>query len=103
MENRKRGYFTLAPLFLDMVHRQSIQALRIIQGDSVESLLPEKQLALWIWANERGDTFSRKDAAAALGFPERTVEYSIHKLVDLKRLERLGQGKATYYKVLKES
>lgn len=89
--------------FLDVFHRQSTKALRIIQGDSVESLLSEKQLALWIWANERGNTFSRKDAVAALGFPERTVEYSIHKLVDLKRLERLGQGKATYYKVLKEN
>jgi hypothetical protein len=64
-------------------------------------LLSEKQLTLWNWANERALEFSRKDAIEALGFPGRTVESIIKKLVDLKRLSRLGQGKATRYKLIK--
>nr|WP_253307635.1 hypothetical protein [Rickettsia endosymbiont of Ceutorhynchus assimilis] len=58
-----------------------------------------KQLALWNWINEGVEEFSRKDAVNALGFPERTVESIIKKLVNLKRLNRLGQGKATRYKL----
>jgi Fic family protein len=50
-------------------------------------------------ANERGNEFSRKDAVGELGFPERTVESIIKKLYELKRLERLGQGKATRYRL----
>lgn len=87
--------------FLNVVKQQSLEALKIIEGDKIEYLLSEKQLALWNWANERGLEFSRKDAIQALNFPPRTIEFIIKKLVNLKRLEPLGQGKATRYKVKK--
>jgi Fic family protein len=86
--------------FLQTLKTQSSQALNLIEEDNIEYLLSEKQLALWHWANKRGTTFSRKDAVDALRFPERTVESIIKKLVDLKRLNRLGQGKATRYMVV---
>lgn len=38
----------------------------------------------------------------ALGFPARTVEGIIKKLRDMKKLERLGQGRATRYRVVKD-
>jgi len=85
--------------FLNVIKSQSTQALKIIEGDNIEYLLSEKQLALWNWVIERGSDFSRKDAVEALGFPERTIESIIKKLVDLKRLDRLAQGKATRYKL----
>lgn len=85
--------------FLNVIKTQSFQALKIIEGDNIEYLLSEKQLTLWNWANARAANFSRKDAVQALGFPERTVESIIKKLLDLKRLDRLGQGKATHYRV----
>lgn len=86
--------------FLNVIKTQSNQALKIIAGDDIEYLLSEKQLALWHWALTKSDTFSRKDAVAALGFPARTVEAIIKKLIGLKRLQRLGQGAATRYKML---
>jgi hypothetical protein len=49
---------------------------------------------------QRSADFSRKDAVTALGFPERTIESIIKKLVMLKRLHRLGQGKATRYRLI---
>lgn len=85
--------------FLKIVQSQSRQALKIIQGESVEHLLSEKQLILWKWASERGSEFSRKEAVEALNFPVRTVESIIKKLVDLKQLEPLGEGRATRYRV----
>lgn len=87
--------------FLNVINTQSKQALKVIEGDHIEYLLSEKQLALWYWVSNSADMeFSRKDAVEALGFPERTVESIIKKLVDLKRLQRQGQGKATRYKVV---
>lgn len=85
--------------FLNVIKTQSSQALRIIEGDNIEYLLSEKQLALWRWANNEAKEFSRKDAVAALHFPERTVESIIKKLLNLKRLERIGQGQASRYRV----
>lgn len=88
--------------FLTVVKEQAIQAITIIEDKDVEHLLSPKQLALWQWAliNERVE-FSRKDAIAALGFADRTIEASIKKLVAMKRLQRLGEGKATRYRVIK--
>jgi Fic family protein len=86
--------------FLNAIKAQSAQSLRIIEGDNIEYLLSEKQLALWQWANNLDGEFSRKTAVQALGFPERTVESIIKKLLNLNRLERLGQGNATRYKLI---
>ncbi|GAA5252813.1 hypothetical protein [Candidatus Rickettsia kedanie] len=56
---------------------------------------------MWHWINTKEiNEFSCKDAVNALGFSERAVESIIKKLSNLKRLERLGQGKATHYKLI---
>lgn len=86
--------------FLSVIKAQSQEALKMIQGDQIENQLSEKQLALWQWIHENPDSiFARKDAVLALGFPLRTVEAIIKKLFDLKRLEKLGEGKATRYRL----
>lgn len=86
--------------FLKIVQAQAQQALDILEGDNTEYLLSEKQLALWQWANSLGNKdFSRKEAIDALGFPPRTVEASIKKLLDMKKLEKLGEGRATRYRL----
>lgn len=89
--------------FLSVVKRQSVQALKIIQGDNIEDILSEKQLTLWRWALIKKGTFSRKDAVTELGFPERTVESIIKKLVDLKRLKKAGQGRGSHYSVVEKT
>jgi len=87
--------------FLSIVKEQSVQALSIIGGDNIEYLLSEKQLKLWQWVNNKCSEFSRKQAVEALEFPQRTVESIIKKLLDLKRLERHGQGRAIRYRLIK--
>lgn len=44
------------------------------EGDKIEYLLSEKQLALWKWSSNLQNTFSRKEAVETMGFPERTVD-----------------------------
>ena len=83
----------------DIFHQQAIEAQTLLESDQFEYLLSEKQMQFWQWAKQQGE-FSRKKAVEALGFPNRTVESIIKKLFDMKKLERLGQGRATRYRVV---
>lgn len=88
--------------FLSIVKAQADEAVALIDEDNIENLLSEKQLALWNWVQSRNEpTFSRKDAIQALNFPPRTIEAIIKKLVELKRIERIGEGRATRYKLVR--
>lgn len=100
-KTRKEDLSEWLLFFLRIVQAQARQALKILEGDHFEYLLSEKQLELWRWAAGLPEReFSRKSAMAALGYPARTAESIIKKLLDLKKLERLGEGRATRYKVL---
>ena len=50
----------------------------------------------------RKKEFSRKNAIEATGFPPRTAEAIIEKLFDLKKLDRIGEGRGIRYRVLKK-
>ena len=87
--------------FLEIVQNQATSALALLDGERIEHLLSEKQLALWQWAQSRTKAeFSRKDAVDALGFPPRTIEASIKKLLDVKRVQRIGAGRSTRYRLV---
>lgn len=47
-------------------------------------------------------TYFHKDGVEALRFPRGTVEAFIEALLDLKRLERLGVGRITRYRIFKQ-
>ncbi len=83
----------------EIFHAQAIKAQIILEQDQFEYLLSEKQAQFWTWAKTQKE-FSRKDTIEALGFPSRTVEDIIRKFVDLKKLKRLGEGRATRYRIL---
>lgn len=86
--------------FLRVVEEQSYMALSLMEDDNIEHLLSLKQLELWRWIHDSNvDEFSRKTASETLGFPERTVEAIIKKFLDMKRLEKLGQGRSTRYRL----
>ena len=85
--------------FFDIFHQQALQAQTLLESDQFEYRLSEKQLQFWQWAKQQ-EVFSRKSAIDALGFAPRTVEDMTRKLLDMGKLERLGQGRATRYRVL---
>ena len=84
--------------FLEIVYEQARGAIRILADDGSENLLSEKQWEVWNWARATGD-FSRKTAVESLRMPPRTVESAIKKLLDLKKIERFGEGRATRYRL----
>lgn len=83
----------------DIFHKQAIEVQALLESGQFEYLLSEKQLQFWQWTQQQGE-FSRKTAIDALGFAPRTVEDMTKKLLDMRKLERLGQGRATRYRVI---
>ena len=89
----------LAYLF-EIFLQQARAAQHILESDQFEYLLSEKQLAFWRWAQSLGSKeFNRGDAIKALGFPPRTIEQIMKKFLDMKKLQQLGQGRATRYRL----
>ncbi len=94
----------IAPWFLylfEIFLKQAKAAQSILEGDQFEYLLSQKQLDFWQWAQTFGrKEFNRGDAIKALGFPPRTVEQIMKKFFEMKKLEQLGRGRATRYRVI---
>lgn len=85
---------------LSVFRDQASAAIELLEGDQIDHLLSAKQLQVWEWVQQHdGATFSRKDVIEVLDMPARTVEASIRRLVEMNRLERLGQGRATRYQI----
>jgi Fic family protein len=100
----KGEYENLSPwlLFLfDIFLKQAGAAQHILESDQFEYLLSKKQLAFWKWAQSYGSKeFNRGDAINALGVAPRTIEQIMKKFLDMKKLQQLGQGRATRYRAM---
>lgn len=86
--------------FLGIMQQQSDKALALLTQESVEEFLSVKQLQVWEFVLSQ-KTFSRSDAIKATKLHARTVEYAIKKLVNMKKLERIGEGRTTRYTIKK--
>ncbi|MFA5996056.1 MAG: Fic family protein [Patescibacteria group bacterium] len=87
-----------ATYFLEILKQQSQKALTLLTQEAVEEFLSEKQTMIWQFALQQ-TTFSRGQVIAATKLNARTVEHTIKKLVEMNKLERIGEGRATRYKV----
>jgi len=85
--------------FLNVLTTQSQQALRLLSEEPTEIFLSEFQRQVWIFANAH-ETFSRKEIIEATGLNPRTVDHSLRKLVDMNKIERFGEGRATQYQMV---
>ncbi len=81
-----------------ILQQQSQKALKLLTQETVEEFLSEKQNIIWQFAQTQ-DSFSRSDVARATKLNVRTIEHTIKKLVEMNKLERMGEGRATRYRV----
>ncbi|MDR1333391.1 MAG: Fic family protein [Holosporales bacterium] len=85
--------------FLEVVKIQSQKVIEVMTQDNFERLLSEKQLVVWNYILRlHGAEFSRKDVISGTGITAITVESIIKKFLNMNKLTRLGQGRATRYK-----
>ncbi len=83
--------------FFKIILEQSKQAVELLSKESIEKLLSPKQLAVWQFF-QTTDEASPGGIASAVGIARPTVNQALSKLLKLKKVERLGEGRSTRYR-----
>ncbi len=96
----KKGSGDIAPwleFFLDIILAQSKEAARLMSGENIEDILSNKQIAVWQYL-QKVDEATNQQIADATKVAYATVRQAISKLVDLKKIERIGMGRSSRYR-----
>ncbi|MFA5358395.1 MAG: Fic family protein [Patescibacteria group bacterium] len=83
--------------FLNILLTQAKQAIDLLSAENIKKLLSPKQLAVWRCL-ESGEEITPGEIAKATKVARPTVSQALDKLLQLKKIERLGQGRTTRYK-----
>jgi len=84
--------------FFSLFLEQSQMAIELLSKENIEKILSPKQLLVWNYVQENSGT-SVSDIADGTSVARATVRQAVEVLLKLKKIERLGQGRATRYKV----
>lgn len=83
--------------FLTIFLKQSEMAIDLLSKENIERLLTEKQFAVWNYIQKVDRTTPREiSKKTKVVYP--TVRQAINKLMRLKKIERIGQGRSTNYR-----
>jgi Fic family protein len=83
--------------FFKVLLTQSQMAINLLSKENIEKLLSPKQLLVWGYFQQAGEA-SPAQIANATKIARPTINQSLDKLLRLKKIERLGQGRATRYR-----
>lgn len=98
----KKDHETIIPwldFFLTIFLKQSEMAINLLSKENIERLLTQKQLAVWGYLQKVASATPRETSKETkVAYP--TVRQAIDKLLRLKKIERIGQGRSTSYRKL---
>ena len=92
---------TIAPwieYFLPVLRTQAEQAIKLLSGESVDNLLSPNQLIVWEYIKSADGDTSVQKITDATKVARPTVRQAIERLLDLKKIQRVGLGRATRYR-----
>lgn len=85
--------------FLSILLSQSQMAINLITKENIESLLSPKQLAVWQYLQEVGIA-SPREITKNVQIARITVNQVLNKLLNMKKIERVGEGSSIRYRKL---
>lgn len=85
--------------FFTMLIRQSEMAIELLSKEKVEKFLTQKQLAVWEYLHNVPSA-RPGEIAEQTHVAKPTVRQALDKLMRLKKIERVGQGRSTNYRKL---
>ena len=85
--------------FLTIFLKQSEMAIDLLSKENIERLLTQKQLAVWNYL-QKVDSSTPREISEQTKVAYPTVRQAINKLLRLKKIERIGQGRSTSYRKL---
>ncbi|MBM4388027.1 MAG: Fic family protein [Deltaproteobacteria bacterium] len=88
--------------FLSVLYQQSKMAIELLSRENIEKILSLKQLAVWNYLQTVAEATPNEIAANAM-VARPTVSQALDRLLRLKKIERLGLGRATRYRIVQPS
>jgi Fic family protein len=85
--------------FLDVTHHQSKMALDLFSEENIEKLLSPRQLEVWLYMQDAIEVTPR-ELSDKLKIPRPTINQVLAKLLNLGKIERLGLGRGTRYRLI---
>lgn len=85
--------------FLNIILEQSKEAVNLLNADMVEKTLSEKQLAVLEYL-EKNKEATPSEISDKTQVARPTVNQALEKLLNLKKVERIGMGRSTRYRIL---
>ena len=86
--------------FLDIVLQQSKSAIDLLSKENIETILSERQLSVWQFI-QTVEECTPIEISKKLKIPRPTINQIMNKLLDLKKVERIGMGRAVRYRTTK--
>lgn len=85
--------------FFNVLLAQTKEAIALLSRENIERILSPKQLAVWQYLEQSAES-TPQDIATATGVSRPTVSQALTRLMQLKKAERVGQGRTTRYRKL---
>ena len=85
--------------FLDISLQQAEQAMKLLSAEDIETLLSPQKLKVWSYLGEIQEA-TPGQIADHTGVARPTVSQALTKLVEMKRVKRIGMGRTTRYRKL---
>jgi Fic family protein len=98
----KTSHETIIPwldFFLEILLQQSKAAIALLSEENIEKILSVKQLAVWQYIQTVNEA-TPKEIVENTKISRPTINQILDKLIRLKKIERLGQGRSTRYRKL---
>lgn len=83
--------------FLSLLLKQSQMAIGLLTTENIEALLSPKQLAVWEYL-QTVDEATPQEIAEKANVARPTVNQVLNKLLEMKKIERRGEGSAIRYR-----
>ncbi len=96
----KKGSGDIAPwleFFLSLILVQSKEAISLMSQEFIEDILSNRQIAVWQYL-QSVDEATPKETAKETKVAYATVRQTLSKLLDLKKIERIGMGRSSRYR-----
>jgi Fic family protein len=102
-KSQKTKHHDITPwliFFLEMILGQVKLVVKLGEKERIEIFLSSKQLQVWQFIQERIEV-TPKEIRENLNIATATVLQVLNKLLEMKKIERLGEGRSTRYRVVK--
>ncbi len=99
MDTKNENIADWLDFFMDIILKQSQMAVELLSRENIGKILSEKQLTVWQYIEKAKET-STGDIAKNTKIARPTVKQTLEVLLKLKKIERVGLGRSTRYRIL---